>query len=195
MVTGADGQYHKSFDPIIERNMTVPVSRVHQYVAIDEDQKELRIKIYQGENPDPDENVFLGEIVHEIQSGSLADSMTSVRFTYDRNGILEVVTQNLKNKEKKRAIMLNNNALTDEEIAECLEKISELKVHTFENEENLYLLSKAEKLVELLTDAEKKHAFDLTELFRDALQSDNEVRVTKAKTALLLFFEKHKETM
>lgn len=193
MVMGADGGYHKKLDPIIERNMTVPISRAHQYVAIDDDQKELRIKIYQGEHPSPEENVFLGEIIHDIASGSEHDSMTTVRFTYDRNGILEVVTQNHRTQERKRAIMLNNNALSDEEIEACLNKLGELKLHPYENEENLYLVSKAEKLYKLVPELDKEKVYNSMVFFREAIQSSNKVRVTKAKELLMAMFEEFKE--
>jgi len=193
MVKGAGGEYYKRLDPIIERNMTVPISRVHQYVAIDDEQKELRIKVYQGEDPDPEENVFLGEIVHEIESGSVVDSMTTVRFTYDRNGILEVVTQNIRSKEQKSAIMLNNNALSQEEIQKCLQKIADLKVHPLENEENIYMMAKLEKLYDLRVGLEKDRIFELLTLFRDALLSDNPVRVHKAKGLVEEAFKAYEE--
>ncbi len=193
MVLGSDGRYHKKLDPIIERNMTVPISRTHQYVAIDEEQKELRIKIYQGEHPNPEENVFLGEIVHGIDSGSEKDSMTSVRFTFDRNGILEVLTQNHKTKEIKRAILLNNNALSEEEIEACLSKLGDLKVHPYENEENLYLLSKAEKLYNIAGEKDKEGIYNALSFFREAMQGSNKIQVTKGKERLMDLFDTFKE--
>ncbi len=193
MIKTSDGEYHKRLDPIIERNMTVPISRSHQYVAIEEEQKELRIKIYQGEDPIVEENVFLGEIVHEIRSGSLIDSMTSVRFTYDRNGILEVITQNLRNKEEKREIMLNNNSLSKEDIAKCLTKIEDLKIHPYENEENLYIISKTEKIYDLVKEDEKEKVYDMLMLFREALLSDSLFNVNKAKEKLLKMLEEYEE--
>ena len=193
MIKGADGKYKKRFDPIIERNMTVPVSKIQQYVAIEDDQTELRIKVFQGEDPDPDKNVFLGEIVHEIQSGSEVDSMTTVRFTYDRNGILEVITTNLKNKEEKRAIMLNSNALSGEQVEACLEKISDLKTHPYKEEENLFFMSKAEKLYDLATGDEKKRLEDAINLYRDALITQNNLRIAKAKDNIKLIFLDYEE--
>ncbi len=193
MVLGSDGHYHKKLDPIIERNMTVPISRAHQYVAIDEDQKELRIKMYQGEHPNPEENVFLGEIVQAIDSGSEEDSMTTVRFTFDRNGILEVLTQNHKTSEEKRVILLNNNALSEEEIENCLSKLGELKAHPYENEENLYLLSKAEKLYNIALDREKEGVYNALSFFKEAIQGSNKLQVAKAKEHLLEIIDTYKE--
>lgn len=193
MERGADGEYHKRYDPIIERNMTVPVSKMQQYVAIEDLQKELRIKVYQGENPDPEENVFLGEIVHEIESGSLVDSMTTVRFTYDRNGILEVITTNIKKKEEKRAIMLNSNTLTEEQIEKCLAKIADLKTHPYKDEENLFMMSKAEKLYDILTGEDREKVNQSITYFRDALISQNQIRITKSKEMLNTLFEQYEE--
>lgn len=189
MIKGNNGDYIKRFDPIIERNMTVPISKVQHYVAIDEDQKELRIKVYQGDHPNPEENVFLGEIVHEIQSGNEVDSMTAVRFTYDRNGILEVVTTNLKSKEEKKAIMLNSNTLSQEEISQCLKKIADIKKHPYKDEENMFLLTKAEKIYDLVSDEERQRVQDAILFFRDALQSQKPVRISKAKQVMHAMFE------
>lgn len=193
MVIGSAGEYQKKFDPIIERNMTVPVSRIQQYVAIDENQSELRIKVYQGEDTNPDNNVFLGEIVHEIQSGSEVDSMTTVRFTYDRNGILEVITNNLKKNEEKRSIMLNSNTLSEEEISKCLEKIADLKSHPYKEEENLFLMSKAEKIYDLVTGDERKKVNETITFFRDALISQNNLRIAKAKENIKAMFTLYEE--
>lgn len=181
--------YERRFDPIIERNMTVPLSRMNQYVAIDPEQKELRIKVYQGEHKDPDENVYLGEIVHEIASGSVIDSMTTVRFTYDRNGILEVVTFNMKTKEEKSAIMLNSNSLSDNEIEACLHKLDELKSHPFQDDDTLFMLSKAERLSEMTTGAEKKLVDDALIFYRDTLMSNNLALLSKAKERLNEIFK------
>lgn len=193
MVQSSEG-YKKQFDPIIQRNMTVPISKIQQYVALEEDQTELRIKVYQGENKDPEENVFLGEIVHQIESGSVIDSMTTVRFTYDRNGILEVITYNLKAKEEKRTIMLNSNALSESEIAKCLAKLDDLKTHPLNQEDILFTMSKAEKLYELATGDMKGMLKEAIVFFRDALLSDNHIRISKAKNRMNEIFE-HYERM
>lgn len=193
MVKGPDGVFQKKFDPIVERNMTVPISKVQQYVAIDEEQKELRIKVYQGEDPDPDNNVYLGEIVHEIQSGSEVDSMTTVRFTYDRNGILEVITTNLKNKEEKRSIMLNSNSLSQDQVENCLEKISDLKTHPYKEKENLFLMSKAEKLYDLAIGKDKERIKETISFYRDALLSQNNLRIAKSKDTVKAMFVEFEE--
>jgi molecular chaperone HscC len=195
MVRGKDGNYVKRFDPIIERNMTVPISKMQQYVAIDDDQKELRIKIYQGENPNPDENVYLGEIVHEIASGSEIDSMTTVQFTYDRNGILEVITTNLKNKEEKRAIMLNSNALSEEDIEKCLTRISKIKNHPYKEAANLFMMAKAEKLYDMVSGQDKERVKEAIGLYRDALLSQNTLRIRKAKENLMMVFGQFEESL
>jgi molecular chaperone HscC len=193
MIKGADGEYIKRFDPIIERNMTVPISKVQHYVAIDEEQKELRIKVYQGDHPNPEENVYLGEIVHQIESGSEVDSMTSVRFTYDRNGILEVVANNLKSKEEKAAIMMNSNTLTEEEVEQCLNRIADMKSHPYKDEENLYMMTKAEKLYDLVTGEDRKRVNDALLFFRAAVARQKSIRITKAKQIMNILFEYFEE--
>lgn len=179
-------------DPLIERNMTIPVSRQKIYQATNRDQRQLSIKVYQGEHRNPEDNIFLGEFQHEIRSGEYEDSATSVRFTYDRNGIFEVISKNMKSGIEERGVLLNPNDLTKEEIQLSLEKIANLKIHPLEKEENLFILSRAERIYELVT-GERREAINL-ELFRfrDALltQDEKEIKVAVQRiNSVIEFYE------
>ncbi len=46
------------FNPIIERNSYVPVSREERFFTVEKDQRQLSIRIFQGENPRVQNNIF-----------------------------------------------------------------------------------------------------------------------------------------
>ena len=78
------------FLPVINRNTTIPVSRVQRVQTIQPNQTRLSIRVYQGENRRVENNLLLGEFeVMNVPSGP-AGQEVDVRFTYDLNGVLEV---------------------------------------------------------------------------------------------------------
>ncbi len=57
------GHEHRSgyFLPVIERNTTIPVSRVQRLSTLEPNQTAIQVKIYQGEGRRVEDNLFLGE--------------------------------------------------------------------------------------------------------------------------------------
>ena len=78
------------FMPIIERNCVVPVSIARQVCTAYDDQTELTIKVYQGENRYVEKNVFLGELNVRVPKGQRGEQAVDIRYSYDMNGLLEV---------------------------------------------------------------------------------------------------------
>jgi len=76
--------------PIINRNTTIPVSRVERVSTLHANQTEVKIKVFQGESRKTKDNLPLGEFtVRGIPRGP-AGQEVDVRLTYDLNGVLEV---------------------------------------------------------------------------------------------------------
>ncbi|MEE9346687.1 MAG: molecular chaperone HscC, partial [Robiginitomaculum sp.] len=70
------------FQPIIERNTVIPVSRVVTNSTINPGQKELLLQIYQGESPHVVDNVLLGKLhVPVPQNNKKETEAFDVRFT------------------------------------------------------------------------------------------------------------------
>jgi molecular chaperone DnaK len=88
-----DGVYNDIlvFDPIIPRNTAIPadISRIY-FPAIDY-QTSVKIKAYQGESLDPENNEYLGEVLLTgIPAARQGKEPVEVAFSYDMNGILQV---------------------------------------------------------------------------------------------------------
>ncbi len=86
-----DGSYTDGhFDPIIERNSPVPISRVKTYSPIREQQRAVDLHVYQGEARLVTENIQLGTLKVPLPDLPRAQCAVDVRFTYDVNGLLQV---------------------------------------------------------------------------------------------------------
>jgi len=146
-----NGQIHNGyFHPIILRNSTVPVSREDQFYPMHEQQQKLTIDIYQGENPLVANNIKLGEISMDLDKrrGNDENGVT-VRFTYDINGLLQVeVTEHATQRRHELLLEQNPGLMTPEEIRARLAALATLKVHPRDQQENIAVLARAERLYE-----------------------------------------------
>ncbi|HEY8209763.1 MAG TPA: Hsp70 family protein [Myxococcaceae bacterium] len=82
------------FSPIIPRNSTVPVSRTETYSTTAEGQRQVEIRVYQGEERLVRNNTFLDAYsVDGVPPAPMGSEHVAVTFTYDVNGILNVKTK------------------------------------------------------------------------------------------------------
>ncbi|WP_390221169.1 Hsp70 family protein [Vagococcus entomophilus] len=134
------------FSPIIERNTSIPVSKQRTYYTVIDNQKEIVFPIYQGENPRSSDNLKIGEISMKLPQKS-AGYPIDIRFTYDQNGLLEVIVKDAAaNSEKRLVIEENPGSLTSEEIDSALEKLAGLKIHPKNRSENQLIIARLERL-------------------------------------------------
>lgn len=132
---------------LIERNTALPASRESIYTTIRNNQKQLELKIYQGENLYAEDNLQLGKLTVCIPPAPAGEQRVSVRFTYDINGILIVDAKVLATGMQKQAIIRDSTAgLTDEQLKEQVARLEQLKLHPREKEENKLLMARAERL-------------------------------------------------
>lgn len=136
------------FHPIIPRNSVVPVSREDHLFPLHAEQKALRVDIYQGESPMVDKNIKLGEINVPLTPGK-SEAGVGVRFTYDINGLLQVeVTEAATGKRHELVIEQNPGLLDAAELRERLAALQSLKIHPRDQQQNLALLTRAERIYE-----------------------------------------------
>jgi molecular chaperone HscC len=137
------------FLPIIERNTTIPCSRVETLTTIYDNQTQVKIEIYQGESRLVKNNLFLGEIDISLPHAPKGTHKIEVRYTYDVNGILEVEVKTLDTDKVARKVIVNSSVeMSPEEIVRSLEKLKDIKIHPREESKNKYLIAKAERLYE-----------------------------------------------
>ena len=145
------GGYFESghFFPIIERNTIIPVSRVERLYTIKENQKKISVEILQGESRRASENILLGELTVSIPPSPKGEQAIDVRYTYDINGILEVEVTVVSTGDKKKIVIQKNPGyMSEEEVENRLDELSELKIHPREKAENKHLLARGERMYE-----------------------------------------------
>lgn len=185
MDTGSGQRRPGHYMPIIERNTSIPCSRVERVFTCHDNQKILDVRIYQGENPLVKDNVFLGNLTVDIPPAEAGKESGDIRFTYDINGILEAeVTINSTSKKTSLVIEGNPGVLSPAEIRERLAALATLKLHPREKMENQFLLSRAERLYQELLGTKRSHVGSLIAQFNQALDSQDEHALKRFRAEL-----------
>ncbi len=174
---------HRSgyFSPIIERNTTVPVSRVQTFTTVQPGQLDIAINIFQGESRLVDNNHQLGALNVTVPKNKKERERVDVRFTYDVNGLLEVEAVICSTGSKKALIIEKNSGeLNQEYIEKQLERLAHLKVHPAEKQIYKELLSRADRCyLELAGDQRAFIQYEAVQ-FEAALDTQNEKVIDKA---------------
>ena len=137
------------FDPLIERNSPVPISRVKTYVPMQDRQSQLELQVYQGEARMVRDNIHLGSLSIALPRLPVNECAVDVRFTYDVNGLLQVEATVQKTQHTDSLLIEGNpGLLTEAQIAEKLQALAELKIHPRDRMDNRTLLARAERLYE-----------------------------------------------
>ena len=171
---GANGQVTSGiFSPILHRNSTVPVSRVVRYQPLQDWQRQVEFEIFQGESPRVEHNVRLGKISVKVPNKRSIENPVDIRFTYDINGLLQVEATVVATGETHEVVLEQNpGILSPTEIRERLAALSALKIHPRDQQENLSLIARAERLYEELLWA-RGDLQDALVRFRGALDSQD----------------------
>jgi len=133
--------------PIIERNTTLPSSRVNRYYTVYDNQTEIECMIYQGEEMHADNNILLGNLKIKVPPAPAGAESVDIRFTYDINGLLDVEIESVSTKKKvSKAIINKEYGLSDNDIKQKRKKLAVLKVDPFDVDEIRFLVARAERL-------------------------------------------------
>ncbi|MDT0049372.1 molecular chaperone HscC [Listeria cossartiae subsp. cayugensis] len=166
------------FSPIIERNTTIPVSRVENYYTISDNQSHIEFGVYQGESRNVKDNLKLGELLVSLPPETKAGSKMEVRFTYDKNGILEVLVKTVATGEVKQLIIQNNpGAMSKKELEEQLEKLSHLKIHPRDRSENRLLLARADRIYQMSLGERRRFIEFLIAEFEQVVETQDEKKI------------------
>jgi molecular chaperone HscC len=174
------------FHPVIERNSFIPVSRVERLYTVENNQKTIEVKIYQGESPLVKDNIFLGKLKASIPKADAGDEAIDVRFTYDINGILEVIVTVLSTKVSATLVIEENpGVLSPTEIAERLQKLESLKIHPRELQENTVVTNRAERLYRELLGQKREVVGQHLAQFNAALDRQDPREITAARASFV----------
>ncbi|MGO4701342.1 Hsp70 family protein [Dyella sp. 2RAB6] len=163
------------FAPIIHRNSTVPVSREEEFYPTRDHQKEIKLRVYQGENPMVERNIKLGELDIPLPAQrTKQENAVNVRFTYDVNGVLQVEAEVVATRQRHELVLEQNpGVLSPEEIRARLLALENIKIHPREKQENIAMLARAERLYEEYVQARDQLQHWIAR-FRSILESQDE---------------------
>ncbi|MFN3558103.1 MAG: Hsp70 family protein [Brevundimonas sp.] len=136
------------FSPIIERNTVIPASRVNDYVPMQDNQRELVLRIYQGESRHVIDNVRLGEVRIPLAGGRAEDGATDVRFTYDINGLLEVDVTVRKTGETRQLTIVDDDVAAAPDFEKRRAALAALKQHPRDSDAVKTTLARAARCYE-----------------------------------------------
>lgn len=166
-------------NPMIERNSTLPASRRDRFVTVSDYQKEIRIRIYQGEEYYVDDDVLLGELTIEVALRPAGQAWVDVQFTYDINGILHVTVENEMG--QSRQILLANQALSEEELERYTPEMERILLPPIQQPENQEMLARFLDYYENSTGRRREMIAAVTGAVAAGLQSGRKIEVRKAQ--------------
>jgi molecular chaperone HscC len=178
------------FQPIIERNCFVPVSKVTRLCTVQDGQRQIEVNVYQGESPLVKDNIFLGKLNVKVPKAAAGEEAIDIRFTYDINGILEVIVTIVSTMESSSLVIEENpGVLPPAEIAERLRKLASLKIHPRELHENTAVTNRAERLYrELLGQKREAVSYHLAQ-FSSVLERQDPREIAAARKDLVKFLD------
>jgi molecular chaperone DnaK len=119
---GFSGQLRADhYVPLIRRNTTIPAQKSEVFSTIYPSQKQIEVKVFQGEHALASQNVLLGEFLVEDLKPNRPDGLTdvTVSFQIDVNGILNVtVVERGTGKQVTEQLKADRQRLSPEQIAE-----------------------------------------------------------------------------
>ncbi len=189
------GQDRNVLSPMIERNSTLPASVKNRFITTSDYQREILVKIYQGEEYYVDDNVYLGEVAIEVALKPAGQAWVDVQFTYDINGILHVSVENEMG--ERRQILLANQALSPEELERYAKEMEKIMLPPIEQPENQKMLARFLEYFENSTGERRERIGAMIGRITQGLCSGRKKAVRNAQEAArqwLSMLEKSQET-
>ena len=160
--------------PIINRNTTIPTSRVERVGTISHNQNQIEVKIYQGEARKVSDNLFLGSFTVKGIAPGPAGQEVDIRLTYDLNGVLEVEATVVKTQKKANLVIQSRKGqLSDSELQKALANMKGIKVHPRDEAKNRFVLRKAERAFKELDQYSKNELSFALDAFENAIESQD----------------------
>jgi molecular chaperone HscC len=156
------------FTPIIERNRTIPTSKMQYFSTVVDNQREVRFGIYQGEARDVASNVKLGEVTVKIPAKPAGHVSVECRFSYDVSGLLEVDIH-VPETGKREQVLLGSEGLEKGDFEARRKMLSQLKIHPRDDTVNAAMMARAKRCFESLLGGERDYVGQLLLRFEGVL--------------------------
>ena len=176
------------FMPILNRNTTIPVSRMQRVQTLDPNQTSVNVHVFQGESRMVSDNLPIADFeVTGIPPGPPGQEI-DIRFTYDLNGVLEIEAVVVETQKKVSHVVTRYaKGLSKTDIDAAVRNMQKLKTHPRDETENRYLLRWADRLYrELPLDLREQLDMLLTG-FEASMEEHDKETVSRHREALQQF--------
>lgn len=162
------------FEPVIERNTVIPVSRERVFSALEPGQAQLVLALFQGESPMVKDNIALGKLVLDLPRSRNGVESVAVRLSYDSSGLIEVDTRILSTGATRSMVITTlAGGLSEAQIAERRKALAALKVHPRDEEANTALIARLERWYAMARGADREMLQDMLDAFLTRLDAQN----------------------
>lgn len=164
--------HHGVFSPIIERNRTIPTSKVQTYSTLQDNQRQIVFGVYQGEARKVESNVKLGEIKIKVPARPAGQIAVNCRFSYDVSGLLEVdidVPETGQTFQER----FGGDTLSESDLKQKRDALAKLKIHPRDEDANAAILARATRCFESLLGEERDYVGRLILAFEGALDKQD----------------------
>lgn len=167
------GQIEEGFFlPLIERNTFLPVSKMQSVCTVYPNQSQVILKVYQGEGRRVKDNILLGEMTVSVPPRPAGEVALDIRFTYTLDGLLEVECSQDEGIAASRLVIEKTpGQMSEQQIAESLQRLAALKQHPRDQAENRALLARGARLYSVLLGDERTRVDEVMSAFEYALDS------------------------
>jgi molecular chaperone HscC len=176
------------FSPIIDRNTTVPVSRMERYTTLHPQQDAIVIEVFQGESRITSENTLLGTMRLSglnHRPGEKDGGIVELRFTYDMNGLLEVdATVVASGIHQQQVIESRPGSMTPQQISEAIKRLQPLKLRPRDLLPNRARLERANRLYLDLKGEARNILNSHLDDFEAALETQDHQRIVQSAAVL-----------
>lgn len=169
------------FTRTIEKNATIPTSKMQTFSTAADNQTSVEINVLQGEREMAADNKTLGRFILEgIPPAPRGMPQIEVKFDIDANGILSVSAKD-KATNKEQSIRIEaSSGLSKEEIERMKQDADAHATDDKAKREGIELKNAAETLIYTAEKTLKEHADKIT----DEMKTDVETRVSSLKEAI-----------
>ncbi|WP_126975163.1 Hsp70 family protein [Frigidibacter oleivorans] len=159
------------FEPVIERNTTIPVSREFVFQTTQKGQREILFELFQGEAPLVRDNIALGKLLVAVPRNRADYEIVIARLSYDSSGLIEIDTK-VASTGATRSIVITDltGGLSERELDARRKTLAALKVHPREGAENVALSARLERCFAMALGEDRVTIQDMLALFRQALE-------------------------
>lgn len=173
--------------PILHRNTTIPVSKEESVATVTPNQREVVVRVYQGESRRVEDNLFLGELKVEGIPPGPPGQQVLLRFTYDLNGILEVEALLPATGQHFQTVITKHvRGLAPADIERSVRAMQELKFYPRDQLANRELLHFAERIVGEVATFQREALEDAVDYYEHSLHAGEPELFERARQELIL---------